>query len=81
VYTKDVKAKKPVVVYIHGGDFSNGSGCDTGIEHVVESGEVVAVSIQYRLGVLGFLTSTDFGKDNNGGMNGIYDQVMALRWV
>jgi carboxylesterase type B len=36
---------KPVVVYIHGGDFSDGIGCETGIENVSESGDVVAVEI------------------------------------
>ena len=37
-----------------------------------KSGEVVAVSIQYRLGALGFLTSSELG-ETNGGMNGIHD--------
>lgn len=51
-------AKKPVLVWIHGGGYTEGSTAIPSYhgENVAASGEVVVVSIQYRLGMLGFLT-------------------------
>ncbi|XP_049874736.1 juvenile hormone esterase-like [Pectinophora gossypiella] len=73
-------AKLPVMFYVHGGGFVFGHGTDdstNGPEYLVEKG-VVVVAINYRLGVLGFLTLDC--KDAPGNM-GLRDQVQALKWV
>jgi para-nitrobenzyl esterase len=71
---------RPVMVWIHGGAFTMGSsstpwydGAGFAVDH-----DVVMVSLNYRLGVLGFTHLDEFG--GSGGL-GILDQVAALRWV
>lgn len=79
VSTNNLKGKKAVMVWIHGGGFTNGSGNaefyrpDYFMQH-----DVVFVSINYRLGMLGFL---NMDIENCSGNQGLKDQVMALRWV
>jgi carboxylesterase type B len=70
---------KPVMVWIHGGGFYMGSGNSNmyGPDYLV-SEDVVLVTINYRLGALGFLSTGDAAIPGN---NGLKDQVMALRWV
>lgn len=71
---------KPVIVSIHGGGFSSG-GISLGASDSSElsvRGDLVTVAIAYRLGAFGFL-HLDI-EDAPGNM-GLYDQVMALRWV
>ena len=81
------QARRPVMVWIHGGSYvSNGSvnPRDWGDQFVKVHPEVVFVSINYRLGLLGFLdlSSLPDGKDfDRSGNLGILDQVEALRWV
>lgn len=69
------------MVWIHGGGFVYGSGSTAfyGPEYFMTS-DVVLVTINYRLGLLGFLALDDqtLGVSGNAGMK---DQVMALRWV
>jgi len=69
----------PVMVWIHGGAFQMGSASSEhyGPERLLEK-EVVVVSINYRLGPLGFLTTGDHAAPPN---VGILDQQLALRWV
>lgn len=77
------KELKPVLVFIHGGGFISGSGADSdGSRYVVEDG-LVYVSINYRLGVLGFLHLEDIlGEEYmTSGNNGMLDIVFALEWV
>ena len=80
-------ARRPVMVWIHGGSFvGNGSvnPRDWGDRFVEAHPEVVFVSINYRLGLLGFLdlSSLPDGKDySRSGNLGILDQVEALRWI
>ena len=70
-------ARRPVMVWIHGGGFLTGSGslpfyaCDT----FARDGDIVAVSINYRLGPLGFLSGV-------GDVNvWLTDQIAALQWI
>lgn len=74
---------KPVMVYIHGGGFISGNGaeCD-GFRYAAEDG-IVYVSINYRLGALGFLYLGDLlGKEYaTSGNNGMLDIAAALQWV
>ena len=76
---------RPVMVFIHGGANTIGTsatGLYSGVS-LVERGDVVYVSINYRLGALGYLDFTPFSTservfDSNLGLR---DQVAALRWV
>lgn len=68
--------KKPVMVWIHGGNFAGGSASGYDGRALAISQDVVVVSIQYRLSVFGFLTAED-----STGNWGLKDQTMALRWV
>ena len=77
------EAKRPTLVWIHGGAFTTGSGSSPLYNGtaLAERGEVVVVTINYRLGALGFLAlpgSTENEPQTNFGM---LDQVAALRWV
>jgi para-nitrobenzyl esterase len=81
------KVKKPVMVWIHGGAFvSGGTGIDLFdcANLVKENPDVIFVTIQYRLGVLGFLHLSHLpdGKEYPDAQNlGLLDQKMALKWV
>ncbi len=78
-------ARRPVLVWIHGGAFTSGSGSQglVDLRPLARRGEVVAVSLNYRLGALGFLHLADLPGDSRDatGNAGILDQVAALAWV
>jgi len=78
-------ARRPVMVWIHGGGFTSGSGSTPWYNgaRFAQHGDVVVVSLNYRLGVLGFLHLADLGGEAyaSSGLNGILDQVAALEWV
>jgi para-nitrobenzyl esterase len=75
---------RPVLFFIHGGGFTSGSGSVFLYRggNLVRNGDAVVVTINYRLGALGFLGHRDLA-DAGGpvGSWGIQDQVAALRWV
>ena len=88
VYTKNLPATpgkkpdsplKPVMVWIHGGGFVLGDGGtgSYGPDNFMDK-DVIIVTINYRLGTLGFLST---GDDVIPGNMGMWDQVMALKWV
>lgn len=72
----------PVMVFIHGGANRAGDGGGT-IHSALPSQGVVLVSIQYRLGVFGFLSHPALSAEQSGasGNYALMDQVAALRWV
>jgi para-nitrobenzyl esterase len=75
-------APLPVMVFVHGGANRAGNGAGTVMSGLVGEG-VVLVSIQYRLGVFGFLSHPVL-TDEGGGASGNYalmDQIKALEWV
>ena len=79
------EARRPVMVWIHGGGFRSGKG---GIpwydgRSFATRGDVVTVTINYRLGALGFAHLPDVGGAPcaSSGLNGIRDQIFALAWV
>ncbi|KRK00233.1 uncharacterized protein Dyak_GE11753 [Drosophila yakuba] len=81
VYRPEVrKPALPVMVYIHGGGFFGGSAGPgiTGPEYFMDSGEVILVTMAYRLGPFGFLSTQDAVMSGNFGLK---DQNLALRWV
>ncbi len=75
---------RPVMVFIHGGGFTSGSGSVFLYRggNLVRNGDAVVVTINYRLGALGFLGHRRLADpDGLVGNWGIQDQVAALRWV
>lgn len=77
--------KRPVMVWIHGGSFMYGSG-SSGMydgKSFAEQGDVVVVTVNYRLGVFGFLHLAEIGGEEYGvsGNCGLLDQAAALKWV
>ncbi|MFC4011024.1 carboxylesterase/lipase family protein [Nonomuraea purpurea] len=73
------KRLKPVLVWLHGGHFFLGQGDTWGGRKMAVEGDVVVVTVNYRLGPLGFLTHSGLGRAP--GNFGIEDQQAALRWV
>ena len=74
--------KRPVIVWIHGGGFEFGASSEPVSDgsRFAQKG-VVLVSLNYRLGVFGFLAHPDLDKDGPSGDYGLQDQIAALRWV
>ena len=72
-----ITKKRPVLVWIHGGNFARGSAAEYDPDYLLDE-DIVLVTIQYRLGMFGFL-STESG--DGPGNYGMMDQVAALRWV
>nr|CAH7738335.1 unnamed protein product [Callosobruchus chinensis] len=84
VFTKELGQglKKPVMVFIHGGGLVSGSNRPDilyGPQFLITE-DIVLVTVNYRLGLLGFLSLEDRSL-NVPGNAGMKDQVMALRWV
>lgn len=71
---------RPVVVYLHGGAFVTGSGSQPiyAGAALAARGDLVVVTVNFRLGIFGFLRSTDLGSTGN---EGVADQLAALQWV
>ncbi|WP_319456821.1 MULTISPECIES: carboxylesterase/lipase family protein [unclassified Mycobacterium] len=72
---------RPVMVWIHGGSFVNGSGGIYDARWLAGRGDVVVVTLNYRLGALGFLAHPALGPAGAVGNYGLADQQAALRWV
>ncbi|KCZ59686.1 hypothetical protein HY30_13860 [Hyphomonas chukchiensis] len=81
----DQTAKRPVMVWLHGGAFSAGSGHDLpafGGENLSRRGDVVVVTLNHRLNLLGYLDLSAHGdKYAASGNVGMLDIVAALKWV
>lgn len=73
----------PVMVWIHGGGFIVGSSAQSMYEasRLARDNQVVVVSINYRLGLLGFGCWDDFPALEADTNNGLRDQILALQWV
>jgi para-nitrobenzyl esterase len=72
--------KQPVLVWIHGGSFTGGSGDAYDTTKLTQKG-IVTVTVNYRLGALGFLADPALDPEGTGGDYGLQDQQAALRWV
>ncbi|HVV56708.1 MAG TPA: carboxylesterase family protein, partial [Mucilaginibacter sp.] len=77
--------KRPVYVYIYGGGFtSGGSACPIYDGEAMAKKGIIFVSINYRVGVFGFLAHPELTKespDHASGNYGLLDQIAALQWV
>jgi para-nitrobenzyl esterase len=76
----------PVMVWIHGGAYVFGSGADASYDgsHLVKRGDVVIVTLNYRLGALGFLAHEELSsadESTTSGNYGLLDQRAAMQWV
>jgi para-nitrobenzyl esterase len=85
IWTPAKATRAPVLVWIHGGSLLTGSSREPLYDgqRFAERG-VIVVSINYRLGVLGWLSHPELGKENATGRSGNYgllDQIAALQWV
>ena len=76
--------KRPVMVWLHGGGFTSGSGSSNAYDGVrlVNRGDVVVVSVNHRLNVFGYTHLDPYGEEFEGSGNaGMMDLVAALEWV
>lgn len=78
-------AKLPVMVWIHGGAFIMGSGSESPYhgDRLAQDG-VVVVTVNYRLGLMGFFAHPALSAESESGASGnqgLYDQIAALQWV
>ena len=83
--SKNNSEKLPVIVYIYGGGFqSGGSGCLIYDGEAMAKKDIVFVSINYRVGVFGFLAHPELTKESEHQTSGNYailDMIAALHWV
>jgi len=85
LWTPSTRGKAPVIVWIHGGSLTSGSGrsaLQNGARYAAAG--TVLVTINYRLGALGYLAHPDLSKETPDGLSGNYgllDQIAALQWV
>ena len=79
VWTPGLSGSRPVMVWIHGGAFTIGSGSEQYYDgaNLTARGDVVIVTINYRLGAFGFVNLPALGETNFG----MRDQIAALKWV
>ncbi|XP_053676809.1 glutactin-like [Anopheles nili] len=77
VYSSDLGARRPVMFFIHGGGFHEGSAKNQTAEFLLER-DVVLVVVQYRLGPLGFLATKTEAIPGN---VALMDLTLALEWV
>jgi para-nitrobenzyl esterase len=82
---ESVDERRPVMVWIHGGALYRGSADNPGFDGIeLAKKGVVVVSMNYRLGVLGFLAHpelTEESPNHSSGNYGLLDQIEALQWV
>jgi para-nitrobenzyl esterase len=82
-------SKLPVYLFIHGGELQNGTGLDYFPVNMVAANDIIVVTINYRLGALGFLAqkALEAGKSNifenvgDAGNYGLMDQHFAMTWI
>ncbi|MFE3163112.1 carboxylesterase/lipase family protein [Streptomyces sp. NPDC059224] len=72
------RTPKPVIVWLHGGGFTTGAGSSYDAHRLAVRGDAVVVTVNYRLGALGFLGHSGLP---GSGTFGLADQQAALRWV
>ncbi|MFC8519804.1 carboxylesterase/lipase family protein [Streptomyces sp. NPDC057257] len=79
------RERRPVYVWLYGGGFSAGTGSDPSFDgSVLAAKGIVVVTINYRLGALGFLATPELSAEDPHGVSGNYgllDQIAALKWV
>lgn len=75
-------ATRPVLFWVHGGSYQNGRGAGQDGTHLCRNGDIVVVTVNYRMGLLGFIELAWLDETRAGSHNlGIQDQIAGLRWV
>ncbi|MCI7813764.1 MAG: carboxylesterase family protein [Lachnospiraceae bacterium] len=81
----DTSAKRPVIVFFHGGGYRNGSSIESAAydgRNLSEYGDVVVVTVNHRLNVLGYMDLSSFGEEYADSVNiGTQDMVASLEWI
>ncbi|XP_050391499.1 cholinesterase 2 [Patella vulgata] len=78
IHTPNTVGSYPVMIFIYGGGFSVGRSSSYNGEILAAYGEVIVVTINYRVGPFGFLST---GDDQALGNYGLWDQHLAIKWV
>lgn len=85
IWTSSLEGKKPVIFWIHGGGFMRGAGSSPVYDGTsYAESDVVFVTINYRIGVFGFLAHPLLSEESPNDVSGNYgllDQIAALKWV
>ena len=87
IWSPDInpEAKKPVMVFLHGGGFATGSASQSANHNghgLTKHGDVVTVSINHRINALGYLDLSEFGDEYKySGNLGSADMIAALEWI
>jgi len=84
VTPKNLKSKLPVMFWIHGGGYRYGNGSGSYLNKDLVLNDVIVVTINYRLGSLGYFAHPALTKESNNDSSGNYgtlDQIHALKWV
>lgn len=82
VFTADTKAKRPILVWIHGGGYFDGASNDYDPAKLVTRGKLVVVTFNYRLNLFGFLAHPALDAEGHAfGNYGIMDMQAVLQWV
>ncbi|MGA0601779.1 carboxylesterase/lipase family protein [Caulobacter sp. KR2-114] len=83
VWTPALSGARPVMVWLHGGGFANGSGGAAMYDGaaLARRGDVVTVTVNHRLNVFGYLHLGELGGHPSSGEAGMLDIVMVLEWV
>jgi para-nitrobenzyl esterase len=84
VYVPEGAGRRPVMVWLHGGGLTAGAGEDIVADTFARQTGTVVVSVNYRLGAMGFLAAAGLDREVRDGVSGNFgmlDQRAALRWV
>lgn len=82
VFTGDTKARRPVLVWIHGGGYYDGASNDYDAAKLVTRGKLVVVTFNYRLNLFGFMAHPAIDAEGHAfGNYGIMDMQAVLQWV
>jgi para-nitrobenzyl esterase len=83
VWTPGLTGKRPVLVWLHGGGFANGSGGAAMYDGaaLARRGDAVLVTVNHRLNVFGYLSLAELGGHPSSGEAGMLDIVAVLEWV
>ena len=82
VFTGDTKARRPVLVWIHGGGYFDGASNDYDAAKLVTRGKLVVVTFNYRLNLFGFMAHPVIDAEGHRfGNYGIMDMQAVLQWV